>query len=72
MKQLDIALVRETGTERAIVHKLAPHIVLPEKMLMPLIKGGNYGYWSTSFGLMVYDILANVKGDDRRKMLSKK
>lgn len=72
LKQLDIGLVRETGTERAVVHRLAPHIVLPEKMLMPLIKGGTYGKWATSFGLMVYDILAGVKGDDRRKMLSKK
>ncbi len=71
LKQLDIALVRETGTERAIVHRLAPHLVLPEKMLMPLIKNGTYGYWSTSFGLWVYDVLAKVKGDDRRKMLSK-
>ncbi len=71
LKQLDIGLVRETGTERAIVHRLAPHLVLPEKMLMPLIKGGNYGKLATSFGLMVYDILAGVKGDDRRKMLSK-
>lgn len=72
LKQLDIQLVRETGTERAILHKLAPHLVLPEKMLMPLIKGGNYGYWSTSFGLKVYDILADVKDDDRRQMLNKK
>lgn len=72
LKQLDIGLVRETGTERAIVHRLAPHLVLPEKMLMPLIKGGTYGKWATSFGLMVYDILAGVKGDDRRKMLNKK
>ncbi len=72
LKQLDIALVRETGTERAIVHRLAPHLVLPEKMLLPLIKGGSFGKWMTSFGLKVYDILAGVKGDDRRKMLSKK
>ena len=64
LKQLDVQLVRETGTERAILHGLAPHLVLPEKMLMPLIKGGTYGYWSTSFGLKIYDILANVKGDD--------
>jgi len=71
LKQLDVQLVRETGTERAILHRLAPHLVLPEKMLMPLIEGGNYGYWSTSFGLKVYDLLANVKGDDRRKMLNK-
>ena len=72
LQQFDIALVRETGTERAIVHRIAPHIVLPEKMLMPIVKGGKYGYWMASFGLKVYDILANVKGDDRRKMLSKK
>lgn len=72
LKQFDIGLVRETGTERAIVHKLAPHLVLPEKMLMPLIKDGTYGYWSTSFGLWVYDVLADVEGEDKRKMLSKK
>ncbi|MEM6964705.1 MAG: glycerol-3-phosphate dehydrogenase/oxidase [Bacteroidota bacterium] len=72
LKQLDIGLVRETGTERAVVHRLAPHLVLPEKMLMPLVKGGTYGKWATSFGLKVYDILAGVEGDDRRRMLSKK
>ena len=72
LKQLDIGLVRETGTERAIVHRLAPHLVLPKKMLMPLVEGGTYGYWSTSFGLWVYDVLAGVEGEDRRKMLSKK
>jgi len=27
LKQLDIQLVRETGTERAILHRLAPHLV---------------------------------------------
>ena len=72
LKQFDIPLVRETGTERAVVHKLAPHLVLPEKMLLPLIKGGTYGKWATSFGLLVYDLLAGVERDDRRKMLSKK
>ncbi|MGB5480413.1 MAG: glycerol-3-phosphate dehydrogenase/oxidase, partial [Eudoraea sp.] len=56
----------------AIVHKLAPHLVLPEKMLLPLIDGGSYGKWLTSIGLKVYDILAQVSGDDKRKMLEKK
>lgn len=71
LKQFDIPLVRETGTERAVVHKLAPHLVLPEKMLLPLIKGGTFGKWATSFGLLVYDLLAGVEREDRRKMLSK-
>lgn len=71
LKQLEIGLVRESGTERAIVHKLAPHLVNPEKMLLPLIKNGTYGKMATALGLSVYDFLAGVKGNDKRKMLSK-
>ena len=72
LKQLDVALVRETGQERAVVHKLAPHLVVPEKMLLPIIEGGTYGKWAASFGLKVYDMVAGVSGNDRRKMLNKK
>ncbi|MCF6296726.1 MAG: glycerol-3-phosphate dehydrogenase/oxidase, partial [Flavobacteriaceae bacterium] len=72
LKQFDFWLVKEVGTERAIVHKLAPHLVVPEKMLLPIIEEGTYGSWLTSFGLKIYDILAHVEGDDKRKMLSKK
>lgn len=71
LKQFEIGLVREVGRERAIVHRLAPHLVSAEKMLLPLIKGGTYGNVATSFGLWVYDVLAGVEGDDKRKMLSK-
>lgn len=71
LKQFDFWLVKEVGSERAIVHKLAPHLVLPEKMLLPLIEGGSYGKWLTSIGLKVYDILAQVSGDDKRQMLEK-
>jgi glycerol-3-phosphate dehydrogenase len=71
LKQFDFWLVKEVGTERAIVHKLAPHLVIPEKMILPLIDGGTYGSWLTSFGLKVYDILAAVEGEDQRKMLDK-
>jgi glycerol-3-phosphate dehydrogenase len=72
LKQFDFWLVKEVGSERAIVHKLAPHLVLPEKMLLPLIENGSYGKWLTSIGLKAYDILAQVTGDDKRKMLKKK
>lgn len=71
LKQLEIGLVRESGRERAIVHKLAPHLVIPEKMLLPLVEDGTYGKMMTSIGLKVYDFLADVEGDDRRKMLDK-
>lgn len=71
LKQFEIALVREVGRERATVHRLAPHLVRSEKMLLPLIKDGTYGKILTSVGLMVYDVLAGVEKADQRKMLSK-
>ncbi|MDH5609898.1 MAG: glycerol-3-phosphate dehydrogenase/oxidase, partial [Cyclobacteriaceae bacterium] len=71
LKQFEIALVREVGLERAIIHRLAPHLVKSEKMLLPLIKDGTYGKILTSVGLMVYDVLAGVEKADQRKMLTK-
>jgi len=72
LKQFEIGLVKETGTERAIVHDLAPHLVHPEKMLLPIVKDGTFGKLSASFAIMVYDFLAGVEGDDKRKTLSLK
>ncbi len=71
LKQFDFFLVREVGTERAIIHGLAPHLVVPDKMLLPIIEEGTYGSWLTSIGLKIYDVLASVEGDDKRKMLNK-
>lgn len=70
LKQFEIALVREVGRERATVHKLIPNLVTAEKMMLPLIKDGNFGKIMTSIGLMVYDVLAGVEKADQRIMLS--
>ena len=71
LKQFEFGIVREVGQERAILHKNAPHIVLPERMLLPIVKGGSLGKHSTSLGLYVYDRLAGVEKQERRNMLSK-
>ena len=71
LKQFEIALVREVGSERAIVHKLAPHLVTSEKMLLPIIEDGTFGKILTSIGLMVYDVLAGVEKEEQRVMLDK-
>ncbi len=71
LKQFDFWLVKEVGTERAVVHNLAPHLVVPEKMLLPIIENGTYGSWLTSIGLKIYDVLASVEGEDKRKMMDK-
>jgi len=72
LKQLEFGLVKEVGSERAIVHKLAPHLVVPEKMLLPLYEKRGLGYWLTSIGLKIYDWLAGVLDVDQRKMLTRK
>lgn len=71
LKQLEVKLVSDVGKERAIAYNNAPHLVVPEKMLLPLVKGGSLGKFSTNIALWFYDRLAGVKGKDKRKMLSK-
>jgi glycerol-3-phosphate dehydrogenase len=71
LKQGDVRLVREVGAERAILHRNAPHVVIPEKMLLPVVEGGTYGRIATSVGLWVYDWLVGVARDERRKMLDR-
>jgi glycerol-3-phosphate dehydrogenase len=71
LKQLEFGLVKEVGSERAVVHNLAPHLVIPEKMLLPLSEKKGLGYWLTSIGLKVYDWLAGVKPEDQRRMLTR-
>ena len=68
LKQGEIKLVREVGSERALLHKSAPHLVDPIPMLLPIYKKGTYGYWASSIGLLIYDWLAGVKRSERRKM----
>jgi len=72
LKQLEFGLVKEVGSERAIVHKLAPHLTVAEKMLLPLNEGRGMGSFLTSFGLKLYDWLAGVKPEDQRRMLTRK
>ncbi|WP_373864303.1 glycerol-3-phosphate dehydrogenase/oxidase [Paenibacillus xylaniclasticus] len=69
MKQLDFGIVAEVGKERAIVYENAPHVTTPERMLLPIYEGGTFGWLSTSLGLRLYDWLAGVKKQERRRML---
>ncbi len=72
LKNMELSLVRELGIERAIVHKIAPHLTVPEKMLTPIVKNGTYGKLLSSIGIWLYDYLAGVKKEERRKMLGAK
>ncbi|NOZ47152.1 MAG: glycerol-3-phosphate dehydrogenase/oxidase [Chlorobi bacterium] len=72
LKQFDVALVHEVGHERENLHNNAAHLVIPEKMFLPIIKNGSLGKFSTRIGLTVYDFLAGVKKEERNIILSRK
>ncbi|WP_173915652.1 glycerol-3-phosphate dehydrogenase/oxidase [Halobacillus sp. Marseille-Q1614] len=69
LKQFEIKMVAEVGKEREIVYENGPHVTTPEWMMLPFHEGGNFGPYSTSLGLRVYDYLAGVKKAERRVML---
>lgn len=71
LKQFEFKLVSEVGKEREIVYKNARHLVVPEKMVLPIIKSGSLGWYSSSFGIYIYDWLAGVERKERRKMYKK-
>jgi len=71
LAQREFALVREVGRERALLHRLAGHVVHPMHLLLPIYKGGQYGRFGTSIGLWMYDRLAEVDRAERRTMLSR-
>ncbi len=69
LKQFEFKLVHDVGSERAVVHKNARHVVIPEKMLLPITEDGSLGKLPASIGLLVYDRLAGVKRSEHRQML---
>lgn len=71
LKNLQFGVVRKTGVERAVLHKNAMHLVRPEPMLLPVIRNGSLGLFSTRIALWLYEMLAGVKKDMRFKMLNK-
>lgn len=71
LKQFHLKLVWEVGRERAILYKNAPHLVIPERMLLPLVINGSFTKILSRIGLAIYDVLASVKPGEKKKMLSK-
>jgi glycerol-3-phosphate dehydrogenase len=70
LKQFEVKMVAEVGKERAIVYENGPHVTRPERMMLPIYKGGTFGMLSSRLGLALYDYLAGVRQQDRYSMLS--
>ena len=70
LKQLEFKLVAEVGKEREIIHRIAPHLTKPERMLLPIVKNGSLGKFSAQVGMWFYEWLAGVKKSELHKVLS--
>ena len=65
LKNGEFNMVRKVGRERAIVYKNAPHIVTPQRMILPMQRKGTFSPWLTKIALTIYDLLAGVYKHER-------
>lgn len=70
LEQFDFKLVYEARTERRLLRNLAPHLASPLPFLLPIYEGDPYSPLKIRAGLTLYDLLGNLGGEDRHRMLS--
>lgn len=68
----ELGLVRESLRERERLLRIAPHIVLPLPMLIPIYKGARRGPLAIRAGMLLYDLLSFDKSLERHHILSRK
>jgi glycerol-3-phosphate dehydrogenase len=67
----EVGLVRESLREReTLLRKVAPHLVRPLPLLVPVYKGRRRGRLTIRAGMLAYDLLSSSKSLPRHRMLS--
>ena len=66
----EIGLVRESLRERERLLAIAPHLVKPLRLLIPVYKENKRGLFTIRAGMIAYDILSFDKSLKRHRMLS--
>ena len=69
LEHRDFALVRESLRERERLFRLAPHLVRPRRLLMPLYRHNRRPAWLIRVGMVVYDALSFDKKTGRHEVL---
>jgi glycerol-3-phosphate dehydrogenase len=67
----EFGLVRESLRERECLMDIAPHLVRPLEMLVPLYKHARRGLWTMRAGMIAYDLLSFAKKLPRHRVLSR-
>jgi len=68
----DWRLVREASRERAVLQRIAPHLVRPLAFVFPVYRGGRVPAWQLRAGLWAYDLLAGFRNTRLHRWLGPK
>ena len=69
LEYFEFNLVRESLREREILLKVAPHLVRPIQMTIPIYRGAARSYWEIQAGMVLYDLLSFDKTLPNHRML---
>jgi glycerol-3-phosphate dehydrogenase len=67
----ELSLVHESLIERETLLRIAPHLIRPLSMLLPIYQGAKRGTWMIRAGMIAYDLLSVKKSLPRHRMLSR-
>lgn len=70
LERLDLGLVFEACRERYILQQIAPHMVRPLPLMIPLYRGAKRSRLMVHAGLTLYDLLALLRNTHAHRMLS--
>jgi len=71
LEHFEFGLVRESLRERETLLKIAPHLVRPLPIAIPIYKHNKRGRVAIRAGMIVYDLLSAGKSLPRHRMLSR-
>ena len=69
LQQGDVALVREAAAERQVLRRLAPHLAVPLRMVLPTY--GRAAHAKLGLGLWTFERMTAIPGDERHAMWSR-
>jgi glycerol-3-phosphate dehydrogenase len=71
LEQYDFGLVHESLTERERLFKLAPHLVKPKPLMVPIYKHNRRPGWMVELGMIAYDSLSLRKTPPTHRFLTR-
>src|SRR5215216_1555236 len=72
LEHFEFGLVRESLRERETLLRIAPHLVRPLPITIPIYKQSNRGRLTIRAGMIAYDLLSFSKSLPRHRMLSRR